>query len=129
MQAQQLKDELLGLEQRGWEALCNQAGDEFYGNLMTTEAVMVLANGQVMSRSEVVAALAKAPPWASFELEDANVVPVGDGSAALVYRAKAYRDAGNPPFECVMTSVYVTDNGDWRLALYQQTPIAQSGER
>ena len=127
MQAQQLKDELIDLERRGWEALCKQTGDEFYGSLMTAEAVMVLANGQVMDRDAVMRALAEAPPWASFELEDSRVVPIGDGSAALVYRATAARDPDSPPFECVMTSVYVADGDDWRLALYQQTPINDAG--
>jgi Domain of unknown function (DUF4440) len=123
MQAQQLKDELLDLERRGWEALSTQTGAGFYGGLMTAEAAMVLSNGQVMSRDEVVDALAQAPPWASFELMDARVVPIGDGSAALVYRATARRDAETSPFECVMTSVYVADDDGWRLALYQQTPV------
>jgi Domain of unknown function (DUF4440) len=123
MQAQQLKDELLDLERRGWESLTTQTGDEFYGGLMTAEAVMVLANGHVMSRDEVVEALEQAPPWSSFELMDATVVPVGDGSAALVYRATAHRDAETSPFECVMTSVYVAGSDGWRLALYQQTPV------
>jgi hypothetical protein len=124
MRTQQLKDELLELERRGWEALRKQTGDEFYGGVMTAEAVMVLANGQVMDRDEVVRALAQAPPWASFEIEDARVVPVGDGSAALVYRATAWRDPDSEPLRCAMTSVYVADAGDWKLAVYQQTPLA-----
>jgi Domain of unknown function (DUF4440) len=124
MGAQQLEDELLDLERRGWEALRKQSGDEFYGGIMTADAVMVLANGQVMDRDEVVGALAEAPPWASFELEDARVVPVGDGSVALVYRATARRDPDSEPFRCAMTSVYVADAGDWKLAVYQQTRLA-----
>ena len=84
---------------------------------------MVLANAQVMDRDEVVAALADAPPWASFELEDARVAAVGEGGTALVYRAKAFRDAESPPFVAAMTSVYARDAGRWRLVLYTQTPL------
>ena len=84
---------------------------------------MVLADGQVMDRDEVLAALADAPAWASFELEDARVVAVGDGGAALVYQAKAFRDADSPPFVAAMTSVYARAAGRWRLVLYTQTPV------
>ena len=91
-----LTEELLALEREGWNALCQQRGAEHFGDLMTHDALMVLANGQVMDRDEVVAALAEAPPWASFELEEARVVAVGEAGAALVYRAKAFRDADSP---------------------------------
>jgi hypothetical protein len=117
-----LTEELLALERDGWNALCQQRGAELFGDLMTADALMVLANGQVMDRDEVVAALAEAPPWASFELEDARVVVVGAGGAALVYRARAFRDNAEPPFVAAMTSVYSKDDGRWRLVLYTQTP-------
>ena len=51
-----------------------------------------------------------------------QTVPVGDDAAALVYVGTGHRDADNPPFVGVMTSVYVRRDGDWKLALYQQTP-------
>ena len=124
MRTKNIEQELLDLERRGWDALCSSTGAEFYGEVMTDEALMVMANGAVMERQQVVDALANAPAWASFEMDDASVVPVGDDAAALVYRAKAYRAQDQPAFECVMTSVYVRDGDDWKLALYQQTPIA-----
>ena len=58
-------DELIELEQAGWASLCDGTGDDFYGTTMTEDGVMVLADGSVMSRTEVVAALGKAPPWLS----------------------------------------------------------------
>jgi len=118
-----LIDELLALEREGWNALCQQRGAEHFGDLMTHDALMVLANAQVMDRDEVVAALADAPPWASYELEDARVAAVGEGGTALVYRATAFRDAESPPFVAAMTSVYARDAGRWRLVLYTQTPL------
>jgi hypothetical protein len=117
-----LTEELLVLERDGWNALCQRRGAEHFGDLMTADALMVLANGQVMDREEVVAALADAPAWASFQLADVRAVAVGDGGAALVYRATARRDADAPPFVAVMTSVYAKDGQQWRLVLYTQTP-------
>ncbi len=38
-------DELLTLERRGWDSLCDGTGGEFYGGPMTDDGVMVLAHG------------------------------------------------------------------------------------
>ena len=83
---------------------------------------MVLANGAVMHRADVVSSLRNAPAWARFEMDDPDLVPMGDHAAALVYRAQAYRSADELPFDCVMSSVYVAQGETWKLALYQQTP-------
>ena len=72
---------LLALERRGWDALCNSTGDRFYGDIMTADAVMVLANGAVMDRDSVVAALREAPPWAGYVITDERVIRIGADSA------------------------------------------------
>ena len=123
MKATELNDTLVRLERDGWKALCEGTGSEFYERTMTDDGLMVMANGAVMDRASVVAALADAPPWAEYEMDDVRVVPAGERTACLVYRAKAFRAAGDEPaFDGVMSSVYVDDGGGWRLALYQQTP-------
>lgn len=118
------QDELLALERAGWDSLCDGTGDDFYGRTMTEDGLMVLANGMVMDRAEVVEALGQSPPWASYELSDVRIVPIGDGTAALVYVGTAQRGGDDPPFVGAMSSVYVRTDGQWRLALYQQTPMA-----
>jgi hypothetical protein len=117
-------DELIELEQAGWTSLCDGTGADFYGARMTDDGVMVLANGSVMTRDDVVAALGKAPPWGSYEMDEIRVVPISKDSAALVYVGTGHRD-GAPSFVGVMTSVYVRRDGDWKLAIYQQTPKAE----
>ena len=47
-------DELLDLEHAGWRSLCDGSGSQFFGELMTEDGVMVLANGTVMNRDDVV---------------------------------------------------------------------------
>ena len=116
-------DELIELERAGWESLCDGTGDDFYGRTMTDDGLMVLANGAVMTRDQVVAALGQSPPWASYEMADVRVVPLGEDVAALVYVGTGHRDADDPPFVGAMSSVYVRRDGTWRLALYQQTPM------
>ena len=122
MKVTELSDTLERLERKGWKALCDGSSSDFYERTMTDDALMVMANGAVMDRASVIAALADAPPWADYEMEDVRVVPAGDRTACLVYRAKAFRTAGGEPaFDGVMSSVYVDDGDGWRLALYQQT--------
>ncbi len=123
MADQHLQATLLDLERQGWDSLCDSTGDEFYGQAMTEDAVMVLANGEVMDRDTVVAALGQAPPWRTYDISDPRLVQTGPDSAALVYRGSAYRDADEPAFIGLMSSVYVRRNAEWRLALYQQTPV------
>ena len=113
-------ESLLELEREGWDALCESRGGGFYGELMLDDGLMVLVNGFVLTRDAVVDSLNGAPAWASYELSDERVVPMGTNAAALVYRAVAQRD-GEEPFEAIMTSVYHLVDGKPRLAVYQQT--------
>ncbi|WJL94959.1 DUF4440 domain-containing protein [Microbacterium sp. ET2] len=116
-------NELLDWERRGWESLCDGTSAHFYGELMTDDAVMVLATGAVMDRSQVRDALAASPTWDSFEIADERLVEVGPGAAALVYRGTARRGM-TEPFVAAMTSVYTCIDGEVRLKLYQQTPAS-----
>jgi hypothetical protein len=118
----ELYDDLVALERAGWDALCSGDGADFYADLMTEDALMVLAHGQVLDRTAVADSLREAPPWDGYRIDDARLVTTGDGSAALVYRATAGR-AGSEPFTALMTSSYVRLRERWRLALYTQTPV------
>jgi hypothetical protein len=118
----ELAEELLRLEHDGWRSLCDGTGDRFYGSIMTDDGIMILAHGVGMNREDVVASLADAPSWTTYELGGERVIPLGPDSAALSYTGRGFRD-GEPPFVALMSSVYRRESGRWRLALYQQTPI------
>lgn len=119
-------DELIELERAGWTSLCDGTGDACSGTTMIDDGVMVRADGSVMTRTDVVAALGHAPAWASFDMQDVRVVPIGDDSTALVYVGTGHRDGDAPAFVGPMTSVDVRRDGRWRLAIYQQTPTRTS---
>ncbi|MBF6125943.1 nuclear transport factor 2 family protein [Nocardia brasiliensis] len=119
----ELLNELLAVERKGWDSLCDSTGADFYGALMTGDAVMVLANGMILDRPGVVAALRDSPPWRTYEIRDPRLVDVGVHSKILVYTGLAYRDADTPAFTGLMSSVYLRAGGEWKLALYQQTEI------
>ena len=116
-------DALLDLERLGWASLCEGTGSDFFGSLMTRDGVMVLADGLVLNRQEVVASLREAIPWDRYSIADARLVSVGSEGAALVYTVRAERDGDDAPFSALMSSVYRRGAGVWRLALYQQTAI------
>ena len=116
-------DVLLALEHRGWEALTRHEGGRFYGALMTADAVMILVNGMILDRATIAATLDDSPAWSSFTLEDARLVPTGEHSAALVYRATAARDSEDEPFVALMSSHYTLLDGRLALTLYQQTTV------
>lgn len=116
---------LLELERAGWDALCEATGSAFYGEIMTDDALMILANGQVMSRDDVVAALREAPTWSAYAIDVPRLVEIGSDTAALVYEATGWRDEQPDPFVGAMASVYVRSDAGWKLALYQQTEIAR----
>ena len=115
------RDELLELEHAGWKSLCDGTGDIFYAELMTDDAVMVLANGMVMDRATVRAALGQSPPWARYEIADVRLIEISEDAAALVYTGTAHRDGTEEPFVAAMSSVYHRGVDGWKLALYQQS--------
>jgi hypothetical protein len=112
-------DEILELEHAGWRALCTGTGAEHYGAVMTEDAIMVLASGDVLRRDDVVAALADAPPWDTYTIDEPVVMAISDDVMAVVYTGTGTR--GDTTFRGAMSSVYVRTPDAWQLALYQQT--------
>ena len=111
---------LIDLEHDGWRALSEGAGASFYERNLTDDAVMVFP-GMAMDRKESIAAMAAAPPWLSFKLEDAHVIELSPTSAVLTYKATAERE-GQDPYSAHMTSVYVKQGDAWKMAFHQQSP-------
>lgn len=116
-------NELLDLEHQGWKSLCDSTGADFYGRIMTSDGVMVLAPGQVFDRQTVIDSLGEAPPWRTYDIADERLISLSDDHAILVYTGRAYRDEDEPAFVALMSSVYARQDDTWRLVLYQQTPV------
>lgn len=117
-------DVLLELERAGWDSLCSGTGAQFYGGVMLPDAVMVLANGMVMDRDTVVSALSESPPWRAYDIADVRLISVDDNNAALVYIGTGYRTGDEAAFVGAMSSMYHRAEDGWKLALYQQTQVA-----
>ena len=117
------EDALWELERQFWL----RAGDvDFYGRSLTDDAVMVFpAPFGVIDRTAILDAIASSTGWASVSIDERRLVTLNESSVALAYRATGVR-AGQPDYATYAASVYVRRDGDWKLALHQQTPIGQS---
>jgi hypothetical protein len=115
--------ELLELEERGWRALATQgnAGQAFYASILWDDAVMLFPGGlRIEGRERILESLGS-QPWDSFRIEDAQVVPLTNSAAVVIYKVIAQRKGGDP-YVALICSTYVRAE-DWELVIHQQTPV------
>ncbi len=110
---------LLREEHEGWHAIQRGDGGDHYYRSMTPDAVMIVP-GAVIDREGVLAAF-EGSTWDSYELHEPRVVRLGEKAAILAYRAVATRGADT--VELRMSTTYLWDDGGWKVALHQQTPM------
>jgi hypothetical protein len=98
------------------------AGDGAAYRRHLRDDAVVIVPGEVLDRDSTTAAMDASPGWDEFALEDETVVPLGEDSALLSYRFSGRR--GDLDYAAILSSAYVmTDEGEWKLAFHQQTPI------
>lgn len=114
-----LQPALLEQERAFWRAAGDAAA---YESALAPDAVHVFPGMGVVGRPDVLAGVAGAEPWESFEIEDPSVVELGDGAAALVYTARAKR-ANAGTYTAAISSAYRRNADGWELVLHQQTPL------
>lgn len=115
--------ELIDLEHRGWEALSSsaEAATAFYEKVLSREVLMLFPGGVIMEdRADIISSMG-GPPWDWFEVSDERVFELGDAVAVVAYRATARR--GEAEYTALFNSTYIREDGTWRLALHQQTPV------
>lgn len=114
-------DELVALERRGWDALSGSQGADYYGRVLSADAMMAFPFG-VIDRAQALEAIAAAPPWTSYDITDPRVVRLGEDAAVVVYRVIARRE-GRPALTAVVSSTFTRRDADWLLAFHQQSPV------
>jgi hypothetical protein len=111
-------DELLRIER----ALGGGNGDPYREHLLDDAVVVV--PGMALNKEQTVEAMDSSPGWDEFEISDERVVQPSDGTAILSYRWRSRR--GDETYDALMSSVYVKNpEGEWKLALHQQTPLSR----
>jgi Domain of unknown function (DUF4440) len=115
--------ELFELEREGWNALTTsrEAAAAYYERALARQILMLLPGGMVIDQRSKVIESMRTDPWDEFELSDERVLSLGEECAVVAYRARARR--GDMDYEALFNSTYVHEDGSWRLALHQQTPI------
>ena len=114
-----LEATLAQLEDEFW----NAAGDrDRYAAALADDAVHVFPGWGIAQRNAVLDGVAAADPWERVEIDDPQVVPLGDDAAALIYEARAQRGDGSP-YVAAITSVYRRAGNGWMLVVHQQTPL------
>lgn len=115
--------DVVELERAGWQALSTpgEAAAAFYQRVLASSVLMLLPGGTVIDHRDRVVESMRGAPWDEFELSDERVLALTEDSAVLAYRARARR--GDTDYEALVNSTYVREDGAWRLALHQQTPI------
>lgn len=118
MEDQELLDALLRVD----EALAQGTGDD-YRRALTDDAVVALPGMGLLDREGCAAALdaSDATGWDRIEMHDPRLVALGDDAAAVAYRFDGTR--GDFRYAALMTSAYVRRDGEWKLAVHQQTPL------
>jgi hypothetical protein len=106
-------------EGTGWEALRDGRGAAYYGRKMTADGVMVVP-GTVLDRQQAIDSL-RDSAWDDFELHEPRLVRLGEHAGTLVYRAVATR--GDSRYEAWMSTTYLWQDGGWKVAAHQQTPV------
>ena len=118
-----LTAELVDLEVRGWDALCEgpDAARAFYADRLAGDAAMLFPNLERLEGRAAILAATGGPPWDGYELVEPRAVRLS-GAAALLYYVTARR-GGGAPYRASVASVYARADGAWRLALHQHSPL------
>jgi hypothetical protein len=117
-------DQLIDLEHAAWEALSTdgETAADFYAENLAQDILMLLPGGMVIDDREAVIDSMRGAPWSSFEISEERILPLSQASAVVSYRATAVREDSDD-YTALFNSTYVLEDGAWRLALHQQTPI------
>ena len=115
---------LVDLERTGWKALCTdgESAAAFYDDVLAREVLMLLPGGLVIDDRAAVVDAMRGASWSSVELDDVRVMALGEDCTLVAYRAVARRPDGGE-YAALFNSTYVRRDGDWKLAVHQQTPM------
>lgn len=116
--------ELITIEKQGWQALStsNEAGKNFYENILRDDAVMLFPGGMLIAGKEKILGSLGTQPWKSFDIRNPEIISLSGNSAVIFYKITAQRE-GSPVYKALISSTYAKDGEEnWKLVLHQQTP-------
>ena len=93
---------------------------ETYRRRLRDDAVVIVP-GERLDKEATCAAIDAGGGWDEFSIEDEDAVPLGPHSALLTHRFSGRR--GDFRYTALLSSAYVRDGAEWKLAFHQQTPL------
>ena len=115
-------DELVELEERGWQALATEgAAGQFYAEVLDQEVLMLLPGGLTIADRDAALGAMSGPPWSEYLIEKPIARLLTRDAGFVAYGVRARRGDA-PPYSALVSSAYVRRDGSWRLAFHQQTP-------
>ncbi len=80
----------------------------------------------ILNKSICIQTISASPDaWARYQIIDPRFVHIiADSCVSLSYKADARRADGTS-YKAGVSSVYVNRNATWKMALHQQTPLAE----
>ena len=117
-------EELVKIELEGWRALSSEVkvAQDFYGRLLSEDAVMLLPGGMVLEGKDQILRSFEDQPWEAFEIQEPRAVTAGERAVVLAYRVVANREGGDD-YRALISSVYHRRKESWVLCFHQHTPI------
>ena len=112
------RDQLYEIEKNFW------TGDaQYYRQNLADKCMVVFTEMAGLQTREEIASMIKDPQrWQDLKLTDKNALDLADDAILLSYRASARRENGEP-YEARVSTVYVKENGRWKMTFHQQTPL------
>jgi Domain of unknown function (DUF4440) len=115
-----MQSDLIDLEKKFWTN-----DQEFYEANYTVDAVLIFPGVGKLDRASAIAAIRdenrRGHRWAEVALDDVATVELTAEVVLLTYSARARWNYQETASTVVCSTVYVLNDGQWRVALYQQT--------
>lgn len=116
-----LKQTLMALEEQFWEASSAAFVDLIRGYL--TDDALTVGTFGVLNKETTIAVNKEQPRFLFWRIDDApRILQLTTDSAVVIYKATAQRE-GREAFTVMMSSTYVSRDGEWKLAFHHQTPL------
>jgi len=114
-----VKEQILEIEKGFWE----QANDpEFYSEHIADNALTVMDSMGVIEKQQAVEMSAKAKPFQNVEMKDMVLKQIGPDCVALTYHGQGKPEGSSEPYLGSITSVYLRQDGHWKLAVTTHQP-------
>jgi hypothetical protein len=117
-------EELVRLEERGWQAPAGGDAATCYEQVLDNAVVMLLPGGLVLDGRGTIIASMSGPPWSAFRIAEPSVLRPTADTGVVTYGIVARRGDA-PEYSALVSSLYVRRPDGWTVAFHQQTPRSQ----